>query len=390
MPSEWSHVRRLEPAHDEEVTALAFSPVTLLLASASWDKAIHLWNARTGEKLHPMTGHGSEVTTLAFAPSPVGHLLASASFDGTCRLWETTTGTEMQCLDGRDMEIADIALSPDGGVLAVASRNLIKLWNTLTGNLKLEIDVKDMAKMVISPRGDLLASITDSDKTVRLWDLTTGVELRNLVGHTAEITALSYSPDGHVLASTSRDRTIRLWDTTTRRIMTTKVERYMPQQRGDAQVTGVKPPERQRLASFPDGQRVVTVKPESRGGAVRAVAWSPNGQMLATGSENAIVRLWNATMSEVIHTLEGHEEGLRALYFSQSGEVLVSVAGDQEVRIWNTISGKEIHQLEDYGRVAEDYGGTTAVGFSPAGEVLVAMSDDKTVVLLRLTNSEGM
>jgi WD40 repeat protein len=146
-----------------------------------------------------------------------GSLLASASADRTVRLWNPTTGQELQKLDGHTRRVSTVAFSQDGSLLAsCSSGRTVRLWNPTTGQelQKLDGHTRRVSAVSFSQDGSMLASVS-SDRTVRLWNPTTGQELQKLNGHTRQVSAVAFSQDGSLLVSDSWDQTVRLWNPTT-------------------------------------------------------------------------------------------------------------------------------------------------------------------------------
>ena len=211
-PTTWGpELQKLE-GHASNVTSVAFSPNGSLLASASHDGTLRLWNPRTGQEVQTLAGHTDCVLAVVFSYD--GSMLASASSDRTVRLWNPRTGQEVQTLARHTYPVTAVIFSHDGSLLASASSDqTLRLWNPRTGQevqtLKGHTDF--ITAVVFSPDGSLVASAS-SDKTVRLWDSTTGQEVQTLAGHTYWVSAVVFSYDGSLLASTSGDKTVRLWN----------------------------------------------------------------------------------------------------------------------------------------------------------------------------------
>ena len=210
----WGMMSQQEISHlpySDEITTLAFSPDGTILASASDDKTIKLWNVETGEEQLSITAHKLAINALSFSPD--GTILASASGDKTIKLWNVETGEEQLSITAHKLAINALSFSPDGTILASASGDkTIKLWNVETGEEQLSIGTQKsiVSTLTFSPDQQLLASINDQ-QWIKLWSLTQAAEVLSIAIPTAYQGVTALHSDGQTLASVVKGEKITLW-----------------------------------------------------------------------------------------------------------------------------------------------------------------------------------
>jgi WD40 repeat protein len=205
-------------------------------------------------------------------------------------------------------------------------------------------------RVAYSPDGKVIAT-SSAAKTAALWDAASGKKLFTLRGHTDFVGGLAFSPDSSRLATGSGDLTVKVWDTAT-------------------------------------GREVLMLPRHNIW--VYGVAFSPDGTCLATGGMAALdksekeftgeVTIWDATTGKRITTLRGHSNGVLALAYSPDGKRLVSGSLDGTVIVWDLATGRPL--LSFRGHAAS----VLAVALSPDGKRLVTGGDEAPATVWELGN----
>ncbi|MBW4420583.1 MAG: caspase family protein [Myxacorys californica WJT36-NPBG1] len=211
--------------HSAMVTQLQISPDGNLLASASADKTIKLWNIEKGILVKTLPRHSDRVTAIRFRSD--GGVLASGSADQTVKLWTIPKGDLVETLKAGEATISAIDFSTDGRILATGSSdNTLRLWYPESNQPILlghhnespaPTKFQGITDVRFSPDGKAIAS-AGGDKTIKLWTVSDGKPERaaspylTLTGHSQPASSISFNADGQILASGSQDKTIKLWN----------------------------------------------------------------------------------------------------------------------------------------------------------------------------------
>ncbi len=311
----------------ESIYSVAASPVSAdRFAAADWNDKIKIWRNNpdgTQKLIRTLSGHEDTISQIKYSPD--GKLIASVSWDRTIKLWDVGSGALVNTLKGHQDGINTIAFSPDGQTLISGSEDqTIKLWKldgkpklikTLTGHSD------SIRAVTVSFDGKLIAS-AGYDNTIKIWN-NSGKLLHTIDAHNLAITSLQFTLTpykevrNYTLASASWDNTVKLWS---------------------IKDTGKTSELLHTLTGHQDG--------------VTTISLNYDGTLLATGSGDRTIKLWNTKTGELIKNLRGHSSQINSLAFSSDDQSIISGEEQQGLFSWNldldNLLDRGCDRLSDY------------------------------------------
>ncbi len=380
------------PGHAGGAWSVAFSPDGRRLASGGADEAVHLRDLVTG-RLGTLARHTARVWSVAFSPG--GSLLASGSADGTVQVTDVESGRRRCRVAGRATPATSVSVSPGGGVLVSGRADgTVRVWELASarGLACLRWPRQPVNAVAVDPSGAFLAG-ADGDRRhdgeVHVRDARSGRRLAAVIGHSGAVTALAFSPSADLLASVDVAGTVILSEPSSgaRRLTlgSGDVACLTFNHDGTALATGHHdgavrlrhPVTGDVQRSLPDPATV----PDAGAAVVRAIAFSPDGTVLAIGGAGGI-RLWDMGSGRV-RDLPGTPGGARCLAFSPDADLLAAGCGDGRVRVWEAGSGIERWVADGHA------GDVRSVAVTPFGAV-VSAGDDGAIRLWSAASGEAL
>jgi WD40 repeat protein len=356
--------RKCEPiillnAHADQVVALAFSPDGETLASADSADAMFLWRPVAGKIVGAVKEHGDEIRCLAFTPD--GRRLASGGADRKIHVHELSQIRPGTGVGSTAAANSGLSLSPDGTKLASACMGSgCQVWLTESGATALELEGAPTETYLASSSDGRWIAAGGSDSKIRLWDATTGRLQRTLEGQRGRVAGLSFASDSRTLASASDvDGMVWIWDITTGEPVLVipiagdncMIEAIAYQPCGNLLAVGGI----DWLATGGSGGAVCLWDIVERqqattldSGATVCLAFHPTGRSLAAGTFEGSITLWDVPTQQCTASLEGHDEIVTALAYSPDGRWLASGSNDRTIRLWDPATGtlRAAHRLD--------------------------------------------
>jgi RNA polymerase sigma factor (sigma-70 family) len=402
--------KKLRTAKDTDFTVsqIQYAPDGKTLVGIGWGR-VYVLDATSGQRLRTFDEPRQAMN--GFSLSADGKTLATfwsvmpALSAHTFDLWDVASGKLRHSFAGHREAIRGLAFAADGKTLfsmAALSDGKLLAWDAVTGRLHGPLGEPSTSYngMALSPDGKRLAVC--GDRELQIWDPTTSKKVRDCVGDDFFLTQwVAWSADNRTLVSSGHaDQSIRVWDTVTgRRAVTIQTMQDQPPQAilspdGTIVAAGRYPDGTVHLWSAANGKelrQLATPGKELSGefegrrrgkiySMVYALAFHPNGSILASGGGEGDIHLWHPTTGRLLRRWDTKGEWIRQLTFSPDGRTLATGHRDTRVRLWEVTTGQQRACFEGHG------GSVRAVAFAPDGRRIASGGDDTTILIWDATN----
>lgn len=368
--------------HFSAINQVSFSASGSLLATASSDQSVRIWDVATGRCIGVLAGHRAPVQAAVFLSE--SGWLASIDQKGILKVWELEAGGVIRL----DMEAPldwtpSLGFGPDGKWLAAAKgMGVVVIWDLASRQRLTKLYSSfGLTSMSVSPDGQLLAVVTSLPNQVAIIDRATG-KTKHVWRTRQGLEKVVFAPDGrHIIVTCERGLAVLV------HFESGEIVAECTQHQG-AVTSATHHPQRRLIATgdqtgmvylwgmgrFP--QRSI----KAHDTPVSCAAFSPDGRYLATGLRNrerpdipAVIRIWNVATGELVRELRGHEQSVWCLAWHPDSQRLASGSEDKTVRIWDPIEGQSLLTLNG---PTDD---VRCLAFSPDGRLLASSCDDRFV-----------
>ena len=358
-------------------------------------------------------GHTNTVTSVSWRAD--GRFALSGSLDNTLRLWEVCSGKCIRIFEGPAAETPQDTSQEEGASVSKHPADLLvdvlrlafeAAENEEDDDALLPLDVQEKMSAIVEKGSQGNARDQDQDerytefvfsvawnpdsryalsaswdKTLRLWDVSSGKCLRTLEGHVSGVNSVSWSPDGRYSLSGSEDKTLRLWEVSRGKCLrtfeghTSGVESVSWSPDGRFALSG-SDDKTLRLWDVSNGKCLRIF--EGHSNYVNSVSWSPDGRYALSGSRDKTLRLWEVASGKCLRIFEGHSNYVNSVSWSPDGRYALSGSIDNTLRLWEVNSGKNLRIFEGHTSTV------TSVSWSPDGRFALSGSFDNTLRLWEL------
>ncbi|GFE67959.1 WD40 repeat domain-containing protein [Chroococcus sp. FPU101] len=305
---QWNCLHQFQ-AHQDAIASMSISADGQLIATASWDHKLKIWDLKTGQIISTIKAHDQAVLAVVFTTHDTEYHLASGSFDHTVKLW-SLAGKQLKLdllLTAHTGSVHALIFAHQAALLLSGSYDQsVKQWQVENGEMTASSyeALGAIYALALDPLEQLIAS-AGGDGTVNIWKVGSGEKISHLGGNISSIKSLAISPDGQILGAGCVDGSVKLWQF---------------EQQGIKKTV-------QPIRTFKAHQ-----------GQVQALVFSENGEFLISGGADGLSKIWHPSHQDAIATLsltdDSRPPAIFTLALSKDGQYLAAGGGNGMIKIW--------------------------------------------------------
>ncbi|MBE7557267.1 MAG: WD40 repeat domain-containing protein [Anaerolineales bacterium] len=299
-------------AHEADVRSIVITPDERFIISGAGDETVKIWDVHSGEELLILHGHTGAVNAVAITPN--GQFIISGSEDKTVKIWDVHSGEELLTLYGHTGAVNAVAVTPDGQFIISGSEDkTVKIWNTLSGENLLDYSEHSSAveAVIVTPDGQFVISGGGYDK-IRVWNIQSGEVIAVFIDERGGglcphyVRALAVNQSGELIIvgvgepgmRKSEGEQLVIWDIVSKKKTLSKVLDYN----------------------------------------VDAVMFTPDDHFMIAGTTQGKIIIWDIESGEQVHTLKGHSREVYAICIFDNGRIIASGSNDGTIILWNLVT----------------------------------------------------
>ena len=354
--------------HNASIVTATFSTDGRFVLTTSEDSEIRIWAASDGQAVNNFIDRMNVIGKSNISSD--GQMLVSVLDDHKVRILKVVTGEVINVLKGHQKNVVTALFSPDDSqVLTYSDDKTARIWDVQTGD-EVQMFLHSSPVRCAGLNSDGSRVVTASERSIKIWSVTTGRCVRTFVGHTQDVTYVAFDKDCTYVISVAEDRTVRIWDIANEELINTFRGHW-----GNSTTCSFSHDSSLVLSTSSAMTRVWDLKRQSlvsgmHDEQIKFVIVSPDGSHVLSASDDGIVKVWDASDFSSVSTIVATGVPFKSVIFSPCGRRILTAAIDKTVSVWDRATGDLICTAGKLGDL------TDRAVYSPCGSTFLTLHNE--------------